>query len=106
MKKQYEFPEDLKECIKFHGHICPGMIYGYKVAKEAIKILKIERSIDEEIVAVCENDSCAIDAIQIMLGTTAGKGNLIINNYGKNAYIVYSREKKLSYRFSRKKDCG
>ncbi len=104
MKNQNEFPEDLQECIKFHGHICPGMIYGYKVAKEAIRLFKTDRSIDEEIVAICENDSCAIDAIQVMLGTTAGKGNLIINNYGKNAYIVYSRKNKISYRFSRKKD--
>lgn len=95
-------PDDLKECVNFHGHLCPGLVYGYIVAKESIKLLNIKRSDDEEIVAVCENDSCAIDGLQVMLGTTAGKGNLIINDYGKNAYTVINRSDKKAYRFSRK----
>jgi formylmethanofuran dehydrogenase subunit E len=94
--------DDLKSCVEFHGHICPGLIYGYRVAKEAMRLMNLNRSIDEEVVAICENDSCAVDALQVMLGTVAGKGNLIINNYGKNAYTVLSRTKRQSYRFSRK----
>ena len=97
-----EVPEDLKECIRFHGHLCPGIIYGYRVSKEAMRILELKRSGDEEVVAVCENDSCSVDALQIILGTTSGKGNLIIKNYGKNAYAVISRKKNKAYRFSRK----
>jgi formylmethanofuran dehydrogenase subunit E len=94
--------EDLKSCVEFHGHICPGLIYGYRVAKEAMKLMNIGRSVDEEVVAICENDSCAVDALQVMLGTAAGKGNLIIKNFGKNAYTVLSRSKRQAYRFSRK----
>ena len=97
-----EVPEDLKECIRFHGHLCPGIIYGYRVSKEAMRILELKRSGDEEVVAVCENDSCSVDAFQIVLGTTSGKGNLTIKNYGKNAYTVISRKQKKAYRFSRK----
>ena len=97
-----EVPEDLKECIRFHGHLCPGIIYGYRVSKEAMRILELKRSGDEEVVAVCENDSCSVDALQIVLGTTSGKGNLIIKNYGKNAYTVISRKQNKAYRFSRK----
>ena len=97
-----ELPEDLKECIRFHGHLCPGIIYGYRVSKEAMRILELKRSGDEEVVAVCENDSCSVDALQIVLGTTSGKGNLIIKNYGKNAYTVISRKQNKAYRFSRK----
>ena len=97
-----EVPEDLKECIRFHGHLCPGIIYGYRVSKEAMRILELKRSGDEEVVAVCENDSCSVDAFQIVLGTTSGKGNLIIKNYGKNAYTVISRNQNKAYRFSRK----
>jgi formylmethanofuran dehydrogenase subunit E len=94
--------DDLKSCVEFHGHICPGLIYGYRVAKEAMKLMNIGRSVDEEVVAICENDSCAVDALQVMLGTLAGKGNLIIKNFGKNAYTVLSRSKRQAYRFSRK----
>jgi len=101
-KTNSEIPYDLRQCISFHGHLCPGLVYGYLVAKESIRLLGLKHSMDEEVVAVCENDSCAIDALQVMLGTTAGKGNLIINDYGKNAYTIVNRTKKQAYRFSRK----
>ncbi|MBU1713665.1 MAG: formylmethanofuran dehydrogenase [Proteobacteria bacterium] len=100
--KRFNIPDDLKQCISFHGHLCPGLVYGYIVAKESIKLLDLKRSMDEEIVAICENDSCAVDGLQVMLGTTAGKGNLIIRDYGKNAYTVINRSSKKAYRFSRK----
>ncbi len=94
--------DDLKKCVEFHGHICPGLIYGFRVAKEAMRLMDIGRAVDEEVVAICENDSCAVDALQVLLGTVAGKGNLIIKDYGKNAYTVLSRSRRQAYRFSRK----
>jgi formylmethanofuran dehydrogenase subunit E len=97
-----KMPDDLKSCVAFHGHICPGLIYGYRVAKEAMKLMNLGRSIDEELVAICENDSCAVDALQVLLGTVAGKGNLIIKDFGKNAYTVLSRTKRQAFRFSRR----
>jgi len=100
--RKRKMPDDLKRCVEFHGHVCPGLIYGYRVAKEAIRLMNLKRAIDEEVVAVCENDSCAVDALQVLLGTVAGKGNLIIKNFGKNAYTVLNRSKRQAYRFSRK----
>jgi formylmethanofuran dehydrogenase subunit E len=97
-----EMPDDLTRCVEFHGHVCPGLIYGYRVAKEAIRLMNLSRAVDEEVVAVCENDSCAVDALQVLLGTVAGKGNLIIKDFGKNAYTVLSRPKRQAWRFSRK----
>jgi formylmethanofuran dehydrogenase subunit E len=97
-----DIPEDLKRCVAFHGHLCPGLVYGYLVAKEAIRLLDLGRSQDEEVVAISENDTCAIDALQVLLGTTAGKGNLIIKNHGKNAFTVLNRADKRAFRFSRK----
>jgi formylmethanofuran dehydrogenase subunit E len=101
MDSENKMPDDLKSCVEFHGHICPGLMYGYRVAKEAMKLMDITRAVDEEVVAICENDSCAVDALQVLLGTVAGKGNLIIKNFGKNAYTVLSRFKRQAYRFSR-----
>ncbi|MEA1945711.1 MAG: FmdE family protein [Thermodesulfobacteriota bacterium] len=71
---KFKLPEDLKKCIEFHGHLCPGLVYGYLVAKEAINLLKLKRSKDEEVVVISENDSCAVDALQVLLGTSTGKG--------------------------------
>ena len=100
---EFQMPEDLKKCVEFHGHLCPGLIYGYIVAKAAIDLLKLNRSRDEEVVAISENDSCAVDALQIILGTSIGKGNLILKDYGKNVYSILNRQNKKAYRFSRKK---
>lgn len=95
-------PQDLARCVAFHGHLCPGLVYGYLVAKEALKLMHLGRATDEEIVAICENDSCAVDAFQVLLGTMAGKGNLIIRDFGKNAYTILSRSVQKVYRFARK----
>jgi formylmethanofuran dehydrogenase subunit E len=97
-----DFSKDFQKCIGFHGHLCPGLVYGYLVAVESVRLLEITRAEDEEIVVISENDSCAVDALQVVLGTTTGKGNLIIENYGKNAFTVFERRGKGSYRFSKK----
>lgn len=97
-----KIPEDLERCVEFHGHICPGLIYGYLVAKEAMRLMELRRAVDEEVVAICENDSCAVDAFQVLLGTTPGKGNLIIKDFGKNAYTILTRSERKAYRFARK----
>ncbi len=100
--RNHQLPEDLKRCIAFHGHLCPGLVYGYLVAKEAIQLLGLHRSQDEEVVAISENDTCAVDALQVLLGTTAGKGNMIMKDYGKNAFTILNRSDKRAFRFSRK----
>ncbi|SCY60783.1 FmdE family protein [Desulfoluna spongiiphila] len=95
-------PDTLKPCIDFHGHLCPGLVYGYLVAVESLRLLGEDRSDDEELVAISENDACSVDALQVLLGTTAGKGNLTISNIGKNVYTVYSRQAAKGFRFSRR----
>lgn len=97
-----QLPEDFRPCVAFHGHLCPGLVYGYLVAKGAIELLEIHRSKDEEVVAISENDTCAVDALQVILGTTLGKGNLIIKDYGKNVFTVFNRADKKAFRLSRK----
>ncbi len=83
--------QELREAIQFHGHLCPGLALGYRVAKAALRELGAERPEDEELVAVVENDSCAVDAIQFVTGCTFGKGNLLFRDYGKHAYTFYNR---------------
>ncbi len=52
-----KIPDDLARCVEFHGHVCPCLIYGYRVAKEAIRLMNLRRAVDEEVAAICENDS-------------------------------------------------
>lgn len=80
------------EVSEFHGHVCPGSAIGYKSAEIAIKELSTKRGVDEELVCISENDTCAVDAIQVLTGCTFGKGNLIFHDYGKQSYTFINRE--------------
>jgi formylmethanofuran dehydrogenase subunit E len=92
--------DDLREAIQFHGHLCPGLALGFRVAKAALRELKSERPEDEELVAVVENDSCAADAIQFITGCTFGKGNLIFRDFGKHVYTFFNRRTGKGIRIS------
>lgn len=91
--------KDFKKVAEFHGHVCPGLAYGYRVAKAALRKLG-KRAKDEEIVSIVENDSCAVDGIQVIVGSTFGKGNLIFKDYGKQAYTFISRKTGKGFRIS------
>jgi len=81
-----------EDAVKFHGHVCPGLSSGYQVAIAAMKALGVARPKDEELVAIAETDACGVDAIQVVTGCTAGKGNLVIHDYGKHVFTFYCRE--------------
>jgi formylmethanofuran dehydrogenase subunit E len=81
---------NFEDAVTFHGHACPGLAIGYRVAKLALKEFGL-RAKDEELVAVVENNSCAVDAIQLFCGCTFGKGNLIFKDYGKQVYTFFKR---------------
>ena len=92
------------DCIRFHGHSCPGLVIGYHAATAAMKALGVTRPEDEDLVAICETDACGVDAIQVIAGTTAGKGNLIIHDYGKHAFTFYNRKDGKAVRVTIRRD--
>ncbi|PKL67381.1 MAG: formylmethanofuran dehydrogenase [Methanobacteriales archaeon HGW-Methanobacteriales-1] len=94
--------KDFNDVTRFHGHVCPGSALGYKAAQMGINMLSSTRSEDEEIVTIVENDSCAVDAIQVLTGCTFGKGNLIFNDYGKQVYTFLNRSSGEGIRISLK----
>ncbi|MGI6075467.1 MAG: FmdE family protein [Pyramidobacter sp.] len=87
-----QIPPELEPVVAFHGHLCPGLLIGWRASRMAMKLLNLSRDVDEEIVAVTENDACGVDAIQAVLGCTFGKGNLIFHDYGKQAFTVFRRD--------------
>ena len=66
-------------CVAFHGHACGGLTIGYKAAVYAMEL-------------------CGVDAIQVILGCTAGKGNLLFHLRGKQAFSFYERNSGRSVR--------
>ncbi|NPE30063.1 formylmethanofuran dehydrogenase [Methanococcoides sp. SA1] len=90
---------DLEDAIEFHGHLCPGLVIGYRVGTYAAEQFK-DRSEDEELVVVIENKSCAVDAIQVINGCTFGKGNLVFKDLGKHVYTFFKRGNRNALRIS------
>ena len=87
-----------EKCVAFHGHACGGLTIGYKAALYAIELLNLTFSDDEEVVCISENDACGVDALQVILGCSAGKGNLLFHITGKQAFSVYNRTSGRSVR--------
>jgi len=90
----------IEQAVAFHGHSCPGLAYGLRVAEYALR--EFGRAGDEEIVAVTETDMCAVDAIQALVGCSFGKGNLLYRDVGKIAFSFFRRSDGKSRRVVRK----
>ena len=89
MQPKSDVPFD--EVAAFHGHVCPGLAMGYRMARCALQRLASIGAADEELVAVVENDACGVDALQYLAGCTFGKGNLLFADHGKQVYTLYER---------------
>ena len=89
---QRKYRELWETCVAFHGHACGGLAVGFRAALYAMELLGLDgRAEDEEIVCVAENDACGVDAIQVILGCSVGKGNLLFHICGKQAFSFYDR---------------
>ena len=81
---------------KFHGHKCPAMPMGLRVGAAAMNALNVERAKDGQLMAFVDlgDDHCATcygDGLQVIMGTTFGKGNLKKTHKGKWAVTVVDR---------------
>jgi len=55
--------------VEFHGHSCPGLALGDRVSSFCYRLEKLGgRAVDEESVAIIENNFCAVDAVQVTTG--------------------------------------
>jgi formylmethanofuran dehydrogenase subunit E len=90
-----------QDVVDFHGHSCPGLAIGYRVALAAVREAGLGAgATDEEFFAVVENDSCAVDAVQVLTGCTFGKGNLIFRDFGKQVYTFAWRSSHAAVRIA------
>jgi formylmethanofuran dehydrogenase subunit E len=94
---------DIEGARRFHGHSCPGLSMGIRVAEVALREIG-PHSGDEEVVCITEADHCGVDAIQYLTGCTAGKGNLIHHDYGKSVFTFVRRSDGKAVRISARPD--
>lgn len=75
-----------EQVIEFHGHTCPEIALGFRVAQIAIRELEIQPSSDPQLMVTAYTHSCAIDAFQVLNHATYGRGNLIVHEKKQHIY--------------------
>lgn len=88
--------ELIDKTIEFHGHNCPGLTIGIRMAELARQELDIHQT--PNVVCVTETDMCGVDAIQFLTGCSFGKGNLIHRDFGKSAFTFFNRDTGRGFR--------
>lgn len=91
--------QTIEHVVRFHGHMCAGLAMGIKAADIALGEIGANAA-GQQVVAVVESDFCGIDAIQFLTGCTLGKGNLVHQDNGKNAYTFFRRSDGRAIRVS------
>lgn len=76
----------LKQIADFHGHLCPDLVIGYRAAQYALARLEVRLATPYLRVQV-ENNTSAIDAIQMLTGCTSGNLRLFVQDHDKHVYI-------------------
>ena len=96
---QKELESLWQKCVAFHGHGCGGLAVGFRAVLYAWELFGCDSpSEDEKIVCVAETDACGVDAIQVMMGCSVGKGNLLFHMRGKQAFTFFNRKNGESLR--------
>lgn len=90
------------ETIAFHGHSCPGLAIGMRVAEYVRR--ECAGVAPQDLLCVTETDMCGVDAIQFLTGCTFGKGNLIHRDFGKTAFTFYNRAGARAFRLVLRED--
>ena len=87
---------ELKRVVDFHGHLCPDLAIGIKLCEFVRQILGNN---EDNLFVVAENSTSAVDAIQMLLGTTLGNQHLFIMDKGKHNYSIYFNKKREAIKF-------
>lgn len=87
--------EELETIRRFHGHLGPNVIYGYRMGL----IARPERHKDAHAKVYCGSSppmSCLIDGIQLSSNCTMGKGNIEVAGDGElRAVFEYKDGRRL-----------
>lgn len=92
----------LKRAVNFHGHICPELAIGSKFC-EFVQGLFNDGSLSTSgFSIIAENTTSALDAIQVLLGTTVGNQRLQVMDFGKHNYTLLSHSLHCGWRLKQK----
>ncbi len=89
----------IEKVVDFHGHLCPELVIGVRVSEYAHRYLP-----GKDFSLIAENTTSAVDAIQVLLGTTLGNKRLQVMDFGKHNYtFVLPGDRHMALRLSLKR---
>lgn len=88
----------LKRVADFHGHICPELAVGGKFCEFVQGLFNNGAIPPTGFSVLSENTTSALDAIQVLLGATVGNQRLLVMDFGKHTYTLFSRPEKRGWR--------
>lgn len=97
----------IDECVRLHGHLCPGQILGVRMAVLGCHLTGIEdpRGADRKRLLVwVEIDRCVTDALSAVTGVRLGKRSLKFLDYGKVAATFLNLSENRAYRIVAKEE--
>ncbi len=96
-----------EEAIKFHGHLGPWLLIGYRAGIVARNRLKPKDIYDLQCIVRIPGKipySCSIDGIQASTCCTLGKGNIIIENIEDFEFIFINTTSKETLKLKLRRD--
>jgi formylmethanofuran dehydrogenase subunit E len=92
----------LKRVVDFHGHICPELAVGGKFCEFVQGLFNNGAIPTNGFSILCENTTSALDAIQVLLGATVGNQRLMVMDFGKHTYTLFSRPEDRGWRLTQR----
>ena len=89
----------VSDLARFHGHLGPFIVLGYRIGKSALKELGLDPfSLTAQV--YCSGvtpQSCLADGVQLGSGCTLGKGNIEVIKSETISCLFAKDEKKIRY---------
>ena len=78
-------PYDYLKSAELHSHICPGLFFGYIMAKGVEANMPLREY--ENYIYIGSPNECKEDAMQVVLGVTGGKRTMFIKKLAQNQLV-------------------
>ncbi|MHB9093918.1 MAG: FmdE family protein [Eubacteriales bacterium] len=83
-------PDDLQGLVEQHGHICFGLLIGYRACKYAVEIT----GVSDNMMVVTQNENCGNDAVRFLLNCTTENGKLVCRQGNRQSWAFYNKDEE------------
>ena len=83
-------PEEIRGLMEHHGHLCFGVLLGYKACKYAVDVI----GMSENMKVIAETGGCGNDAVSFLLNCTTDNGKLVVREGKRQSWAFYNNDEE------------